>query len=151
MLKMLRHSYLGSQNLDILTVSTPRIRSGFTLIEMMLAMAIFAFVLVGWMSVMLHSFRLVQHSDMRIEAVNEAQTVMNLIRSANTDPDNFPEIVTNAFPAGVLSPARDTLPGQVVTISYQNTNPLTVTVAVQYTENNGRTQTETLSTLLSNF
>ena len=50
---------------------------------------------------MLHSFRLVQHSDMRIEAVNEAQTVMNLIRSANTHPDNFPEIVTNAFPAGV--------------------------------------------------
>ena len=151
MMKMLRHSYLGSQNLDSLTVSTPRTRSGFTLIEMMLAMAIFALVLVGWMSVMLHSFRLVQHSDTRIEAVNEAQTVMNLIRSANTDPNNFPETVTNAFPAGVLSPARDTLPGQVVTISYQNTNPLTVTVAVRYTENNCRTQTETLSTLLSNF
>ena len=128
-------------------------KAGFTLIETLIAMGILTLVLLGWMSVMLQSFRLVQETDDRISAINEAQTVLNLLRISSTDPALFPGEVVAAYPAGELSPARTELSGEVVTVSYVDStaNPLSVTITVDYVNNNGRAQTEILSTLLSNF
>ena len=123
---------------------------------------ILALVLLGWMMVMLQSFKLVGETDERITAINEAQTVLNLLRAANTDPELFPGNVVDRYPAGELNPARTMLPHEVVTIFYVDptSNPLSVTIFVRYDDIDEDSlgpdevpvlRIESLSTLLSNF
>ena len=108
---------------------------GFTLFEMMIAMAILALILLGLMSATIRAFRLTQETDNKIVAINEVQTVLNLVRAAKDLPGTFPDNVTGAFPEGEFTPAEEVLPNQTIIIAYEDdsANPLTVTVEIQYT------------------
>lgn len=129
-------------------------KEGFTLIELTIATAILAIVLLALVSATLQAFLLLEDSDERVVAVNEAQIVLNQLRIANTDDDLFPGNVVGDFPAGDLDDAdRDALNGETITIAYEDetTNPLNVTIIVGYIGSNGRNKTEILNTYLSNF
>ena len=108
---------------------------GFTLFEMMIAIAILAIILLGLMAATIRAFRLTQETDNKIDAINEVQTVLNLVRAAKGLGGTFPDNVVGAFPAGEYEREVDALPNQVITIIYEDedANPLTVTVEIQYT------------------
>lgn len=125
--------------------------AGFTIIELMMAMGLFALVIVALMAAVTNAFVLVQLSSDRAPAIKEAQIVLNNLKISADQAAVFPADVVTAFPVGVLVPPRTTLPGEIVTITYADplATPLFATVTVQWVTPQGRPLTESLSTVLS--
>lgn len=130
-----------------------RARDGFTMIEIVMAMGLVAFLLTAIMAIVGQSFVLSSSNHDSATAIKEAQVVMNDVRVAVRAAVVFPDDVLAAFPPGVLSPPRTTLPGEIVTISYEDVSasPLLITVRIQFTDDRGHLFTKSLTTALTNF
>lgn len=130
----------------------PRKREGgFSVIEVILAMGVFAFVFLSLMGSVASAYVLSMENRDRATAVKEAQAVVNNIRAARDQGIAVPDGVVAQFPAGPLNPPRAALPLQVTTIAYTDpaASPLTVTVTVQWSTDSGRTLREQLTALVA--
>lgn len=130
-----------------------RARDGFTMIEIVMAMGLVAFLLTAIMAIVGQSFVLSSSNHDSATAIKEAQIVMNDVRVAVRAAVVFPDDVVAAFPPGVLNPPRTTLPGEIVTIAYEDiaASPLLVTIRVQFTDDRGRLFTKSLTSAFTNF
>ena len=125
--------------------------AGFTIVELILSLGIFAIAIAALMGTVASSFALVEISSDRAQGVKEAHSVLIDIKLSASQAALFPDDVVAAFPAGALVPARTVLPGEVVNISYVDpaATPLLATVSVQWTNAQGRVLTESVGTVLS--
>lgn len=127
---------------------------GFSLIEVMFAMMIFAIASVFLMGFYVGTAGLNEQSRNLTQAMNDAKILMEEIRdTAQTGGLTGAGGVTGAFPAGQnLGPANGltSLRNEQVAVTYTNpaADPLPVTVQVTWDER-GRQRTATLDTLVT--
>lgn len=123
---------------------------GFTLLEIMIAIAIMVGAILAILGLFLNFLVLVETAKNTTVAVDNAQAVLEEIR--NTDPFTVNN-VTAAFPAGVnLAPnfSFDKLDNEAIYVSYGSlaADPLQITVTVNWQEKT-RSRSESLITKMS--
>lgn len=121
-----------------------RTDSGFSLIEVMIAFAIFIPVFLAVILVNIYTIRSTSSSQMVVTALQDAHTVIERIR--NVSDQGLPQVVVS-FPNGAAVPGFVNLVGEQVVVSYPNgnTDPLDITVSVNW-QDRGRVMTRTLRT-----
>ncbi len=126
---------------------------GFTLVEVILAFGLLAFMVSGIMLAVATSFASVTGTNDRAQAIMDGQAVINGIHASAAGAVAFPADTVAAFSAGVMNPNPSNLPNSQVTIAYEDplANPLVVTVSVQYTTEKGYVVTEMLTTAVGNI
>jgi hypothetical protein len=93
------------------------------------------------------SFGNVTASRDRVQAVKEAQSILNEIRALE---DASPAEIQELFPAGEVDPPRENLPAEVITAEYiEEGSALHITIVVQWRDQTGRTVSERLTTVLT--
>jgi prepilin-type N-terminal cleavage/methylation domain-containing protein len=134
-----------------------RNEKGLTLIETMIAMVVLAILLIG---IGVGNAVLQQTGDaafQRTRAIQDANQVMELIRRTAA-VGNFPGNVTGAYPNAGTVAGYTSLPSEVITVAYTDTNadgnatndnPLDVTVTVSWLENGRRTVNTSLRALVT--
>lgn len=117
---------------------------GFTLIELMIALAIVLPVLLGSVGLNVYVFRAAETSRRGIVALQDAHTMIERIR--NTSENGLSQ-VTSTYPSGSTVSGFSNLPSEQVTVTYPNANadPLAITVTVTWADRQG-TMTRTLAT-----
>ena len=129
-------------------------RSGFTLIEVMISMLIFATAMVAFSTLYLTTARLNEASRNLTQAVNDGRVLMEAMRDrAQSVGVTGVGGVTATYPQGTnLGQALGltSLVNETVTATYTNPNadPLPVTVQVNWQES-GRNRSVALNTLLT--
>ena len=123
---------------------------GFTLIEIMITLFVMAGVLI---SILAANSAIAQSSEgvyQRLFAVQDANQVIERMRNTAVT-GTFPGNVTAVYPNGGTVADFNSIPNEVVTVSYANTNsnPLDVTVTVNYLENGRRTASTALRSLIT--
>ena len=123
-------------------------KDGFTLVEIMISVAILLGAILIMISLFAHYLVLIELSKNTTVALNDAQAVLEQIR--NTDPAFS---IPAAYPHGsnqapLLGPTK--LDNETIVVTYVNTNadPLDVTVTVTW-QDRGRNRSETLTTLMT--
>lgn len=119
-------------------------REGFTLIELMLAVAIILPVLLGAIGLNVYIFRATETSKRTTVALQDVHTVIERIR--NTSESSL-SAVTSAYPDGQTVTGFSNLPSEQITVDYANVNadPLDLIVTVSWLDQ-GRTMVRNLST-----
>ncbi len=120
---------------------------GFTLIELICAVAILVTALVGLLSSYSGCFNLVQSSANTSIALNEAQRIMEDARKRNLRAN----IVNENWPAWIVNQGCNCLNSETINVSYPDgagTNPLQILVRVDWIEK-GRSRNVQLVTLLT--
>ena len=144
-------------------------RSGFTLIEVMISMAIFAGTLAAFAGVYVTTARLNESSRNLTQAMNDARVVLEAIRDIAQSGGSV-AVVPTFFPAGnIILPAPATLPGiaawslpagagETISVSYADpatglinlaADPLPVTVSVTWTEGGHPGRTTSVNTMVT--
>ena len=123
---------------------------GFTLLEIMIAIAIMVGAILAILGLFLNYLMLVETAKNTTVAVDNAQAVLEAIR--NTDPFTVSN-VTAAFPAGVdLAPNFnfDKLDNEAIYVSYGSltADPLQITATVNWQEKT-RSRSESLTTKMT--
>ena len=128
---------------------------GFTLIEVMMAVAIFAGALVAFAGFYLTTARLAESSRNMTQAMNDARTILETIRdTAQSGGLTGGTGVTGVFPAGTPIAAPTGVPwsltSETLSASYSSpaADPLPVTVLVSWTEW-GRARTALVDTMVT--
>lgn len=119
-------------------------REGFTLIELILAVAIILPVLLGAIGLNVYVFRATETSRRTMVALQDAHTVVERIR--NTSETSL-SAVTSAYPDSQAVTGFSNLPSEQITVDYANINadPLDLIVTVSWLDR-GRTMVRNLST-----
>lgn len=133
---------------------------GFTLVELLMAAAVFAAVIVALLGALVAAAAVAEESRQLTQAVQDARTVLERIRDdvqASTDITTF----AAASPAATYSTwvsdqqAAGTeftaLTGETVTVTYgaAGSDPLDVTVTVNWEGRGGRARSTTLHTQMT--
>ncbi len=145
-------------------------RSGFTLIEVMISMAVFAGTMAAFAGVYVTTARLNESGRNLNQAMNDARVVLEEIRDTAQSGGSVAGVPT-LFPAGnIILPAPATLPGiaawslpagagETISVSYADpypggptnlaADPLPVTVSVTWTEGGHSGRTTSVSTMVT--
>ncbi|GEM_PF-6473863 len=126
-------------------------KKGFTLIEVMVAIGIFAIALLGTLALMGDSMAFGKYSDNRTIAANQARRVLENVRRvadssglATVASTNFNETLSNTILRSGTIAVTD-LSGNALT---NNADPLPVRVTVSWTQK-GQTLTYILNTMVT--
>ncbi len=119
-------------------------KQGFTLIELMIALAIIVPVLLGAIGLNVYVFRISERSRRVVVALEDAHTVIERIR--NTSETSLAQVATT-YPSGQAVAGFNNLPSEQVTVTYPNAaaDPLVMTVTVNWSDRQG-TMTRALAT-----
>jgi type II secretory pathway pseudopilin PulG len=135
-------------------VSRLRDESGLTLLEVALAMGIFAIVMSVSAQVLIGFSGAMEVQEQRQEAIQHCRAVLTQIRQdRDTSVLAFPDQILAVWPDGreVTDPTIVTLPNEVITVDYVNdgADPLSVTITASWTDMQGRPAAASVSTLLT--
>ncbi len=135
-------------------LSRLRGEKGMTLLEVSLAMAIFAVVMSVSAQVLLGFSGAMEIQEQRQEAVQHCRAVLTQIRQdRDTSVLAFPQQITAIWNDGreITDPTIVTLDNEVVTVDYADANadPLQVTVTASWTDMQGRPAATSVSTILT--
>lgn len=125
-------------------------QKGFTLIEVMITAAVVVFVLVGFMGTNSAMQQATDSSFERTLALQDANQVIERIRTAAAT-GTFPANAVTAFPDNGTVAGFTSLTGETVTVTYGNAtaNPLDVRIQIQWLENGRRAVRAHLRTLVT--
>lgn len=135
-----------------------REESGLSLLELMLAFALFSIVVAVAMQAYVLSYTGTIVQEQRTQAMQLARGVLNNLRELRDDPEaSFPDSLVAHYPQGAIvadvrSPETSALGGQEsVVIEYEDptANPLTVRVVVEWRDPRNRRMVLDVTTLLS--
>ena len=130
---------------------TSKNNAGMTLVEVALAMAVFAIVLGAMAQVLISYHTAMDMQSRRTRASQACRAILSEMRTVrNANPNNFPGSVTERWPDGHEFES-DELPGYTIGIDYAdpNANPLAVTVSTEWQDLRGRTIVSAVDTLLT--
>ena len=125
---------------------------GFTLMEITIAIAIFAIVMGSAAQVLISFHVSMDIQRQRYEAIQNCQTVLNAMRDArDADPDNFPSTILEQWPDGITVEDAGTLPNEIVRVIYTNpaTTPLEISAISSWSDMRGRTAQTSIATVLT--
>jgi len=125
---------------------------GFTLLEMTLAMAVFAVVLGATAQTLISYHANIQMQNMRAAAAQNARSVLAQMRAVRDDPmQPFPAAILERWPDGQAIGGEGTLPGEEIIVSYEDVaaNPLEITVVSVFQDMSGRPVRVQLGTALT--
>ncbi|MDX9971381.1 MAG: type II secretion system protein [FCB group bacterium] len=127
-------------------------RGGFSLLELTIALALFAVALGSVAQVLVSASGTITLQQQRVSAARDCQALLSDIRALrNTSPGAFPDTIVASWPNNRAVPGNWRLPGQTMTVTYANTasNPLTVTVTARWRNIDGHPAVLTMSTILT--
>ncbi len=109
---------------------------GFTLIELIISLAIIVPVLLGAIGLNVYVFRMNETSRRAVVALQDAHTVIERIR--NLSETSLAQ-VTSTYPSGQTVSGFSNLPSEQVTVTYPNasTDPLVITVTASWVDRQG--------------
>jgi len=136
--------------MKLLYPDNPNSEAGFSLIELMITMAVIAVTLFGFMGANILMERSGETAFEQSVAIQDANQVIERMRDASGN-GQFPGNVTAAFAHNGLVPGFANLRAEQIRVSYVNTNadPLDVTVTVTWQNPSGRIMTTALRTLIT--
>ncbi len=128
----------------------PLKQQGFTLIELMIALAVTALAIVGYIGA---NLIVQQNSEALFEktlALQDASRVIEQMRNA-AQTGQFPNNVTGVFPNGAQVTGFNNLTNEQVIVTYASStaNPLDATVTVTWLSNGRRATTTALRTFIT--
>ncbi len=131
-----------------------RDEQGVTLLELMIAMALFALVLGAAAQSLVSYHSVMQLQEQRNAAAQNCKALLGQLRNdRDNDPGPFPDRVTDDFPNNwsTTDAAFCTLPDETLTVTYTNANanPLEVIVTSTWTPLRGGQAQFQLSTILT--
>lgn len=129
-----------------------RCEKGFSLLELTIAMAVFAVVLGAAAQALVSYYVAMDTQEQRNTAIHICKGVLNDMRQArDADPDQFPDAITGMWPDDTLTPGPGLLRNETVQVNYvdTNANPLEITVTVSWEDLRGRPIQATMTTLLT--
>ncbi|MBI3333502.1 MAG: type II secretion system protein [Candidatus Omnitrophica bacterium] len=123
-------------------------REGFTLVEVMAAMMVFAVVMVGLAGVFLGVARLGESSRHLNRAMADARTVLDAIRDGSAS--GLAGVTGTNWTTWSQVNGLTSLPSEAVTVTYVNqaADPLSVTIQVSWLER-GRTKRAAVDTVVT--
>lgn len=125
---------------------------GFSLLELTIAMALFAVALGSVAQVLISASGTITLQQQRVTASQDCQALLSDIRAfRNTSTGAFPDSIVATWPNNGAVQGNWRLPGQTMTVTYANTasNPLTVTVTARWRNIDGQPAVLTMSTVLT--
>jgi prepilin-type N-terminal cleavage/methylation domain-containing protein len=125
---------------------------GFTLLELTLAVAVFAVVLGATAQVLVSHYATLDLQQQRSTAVQLCRGVLSDMRAArDANPDDFPGAITEMWPNDVQVDGTGLLRNEQVTVNYADStaNPLNVRVTVSWSDLRGRPVRSSLATMLT--
>jgi len=124
--------------------------SGFTMVELMIALFVAALAIVGYIGGNIAIQRHAEELHERTVALQDANQVAERMRSA-ARTGNFPANLVAAFPDNGAIAGFNNLTNEQVTVSYVNTtaDPLDVTVSVNWQSYARRQSTASLRTYIT--
>ena len=125
--------------------------SGFTMIELMVALLVLSTVVVGYISANILAQQNTETLNERTVAIQDANRIIEQMRTVATSPGNFPDNVTDVFPNNTASAQLNNLTNEVATVSYADptSNPLIATVAVTWLSYTRRPSTLSIQTYIT--
>jgi prepilin-type N-terminal cleavage/methylation domain-containing protein len=128
-----------------------RKESGFTMIELMVALLVLSTVFVGYISANIIAQRNTETLNERTVAIQDANRVIEQMRTIATSPGDFPDNVTDAYPNNTTPVQLNNLTNEVATVSYAdpNSNPLITTITVTWLSYTGRPSTLSIQTYIT--
>lgn len=138
--------------------SRGRADSGFTLLEIVIAMALFTVAMAVAAQSLASYYVTMDMQQQRVVAVNHCRTVLDQMRSVRNNTPNAASntaTLVNAilakFPANVNATGPTTLRNSTVKVTYADTNanPLVATVTVSWSDLRGRAMTMAVTSALS--
>lgn len=127
-------------------------RHGFTLLELVTAMAIFTIVLGATAQALVSYYSALDFQNQRNSALRHCTAVMSQMRDVRgKNPGSFPGAVVARWPNGAAVAGAGSMRGEVVDVSYTNPNgdPLEVTVRSRWLDLRGRPAAMSVTTLLT--
>ena len=118
-------------------------QGGFSLVEVITAMAILVAVIIGCLSANLHLKKAGETSHERTVAMQDASRALEKLRIQAAASLNFPGDVVSQYPNNQPMEGFTSLNNQTVLIHYAdaNSNPLDAFVTVSWTSRQGRSET----------
>lgn len=127
-------------------------REGFTLVELVMAMAIFTVVLGATAQALVSYYAALDTQNQRNTALRHCAAVISQMRDVrDRSTGNFPAAITTQWPDGAVIDGAGTLPREIIDVDYvdPNANPIEVTVRSQWVDLRGRPMTVSVTTMLT--
>ncbi|MDZ4860880.1 MAG: prepilin-type N-terminal cleavage/methylation domain-containing protein [Candidatus Hydrogenedentes bacterium] len=127
--------------------------SGFTLVELVVAMAMFTVVLGATAQALVSYYAALDLQNQRHSALRNCTAVISQMRDArDAGGDDFPAAITAGWPNAAEIAGAGTLPQETITVSYvdTNANPLEVRVQSTWRDLQDREISLSISTMLTN-
>jgi len=125
-------------------------QTGFTLIELMIALFVIALVIAGYVGANIRIQRNTEEMHERTLAIQDANRGIEQMRSASRT-GTFPENVVALYPQNSQISGFDDLTNEQVTVTYADAtaNPLDATVTVTWLSYAGRQNSEAVQTYIT--
>lgn len=126
-------------------------QSGFTFIELMIALVVITLVIGGYVGANIMAQRNTEEMHERTVAIQDANRVIEQMRDVSKT-GTFPANVVAAYPHNGQVAGISNLPDEVLTVTYTGAvtdNPLIATITVTWTSYPVRICTETVQTYIT--
>lgn len=130
----------------------PSRQSGFTLLEITLALAVFTIIMGATAQALISYYVVLDMQNQRTAATEACRGLLSDMRDfRDANPGSFPDSVTAQWPDGATVPNTGLRAGQTLRVDYVNpqANPLEVRVTAQWTDIQGHPVSVSLSTILT--
>ncbi len=144
---------MANQHADIAARARKQAAAGFTLLELTLAMAIFAVVLGVTAQSLVTYYTSIQTQNQRTLAAQNLKAVFAEMRALrDQEPEDFPANIVDEWPDGSDIERGSGLMNENIRVTYTdpNANPLEVMLVHTWDDNAGRTVRLQMSTMLTN-
>ena len=131
-------------------MKTLKSQNGFTLIEVMITMVVMAAALLSVLTANAMVSQTSEGAYQRLVAIQDANQIIERMRNTAAT-GTFPGNVTAVYPNGGTVAGFTSLTNETVTVAYVSavTNPLNVTVTVNYLENGRRAANTALRSIIT--